>query len=503
VRKTLYRKFVGLAFGCAAGAVLCLDAGQAGPWAEAGDAQLRSDIEILANAGVIDDMTMTWPIPWSGILYRLDSPDALDDQPEYVQEAAARVRSRGMKETELHKLKASVSVDTTNLPDVVRGFDALGRQTAQGQVTGEYLWNTTALNLSLGAETSDRTDKQTFMPDGSYFAQRIGNAAIYAGYETHWWGPGWISSMILSNNARPVPQIGFRRLSTAAADSPWFSWIGPWQFELFVGVLDGPRIARNTIYNGVRFEFNPIRHLEIAIARTDEVCGTGHPCKPLAEWIDVRNNNGGANKVNDEASIEIKYNGMIGALGYEAYTQFMNEDGPNPFVNSGTSHLAGASVWLPLKNGIERLTVEYASSIATKDLWGGSIQYGFSYNDGQYTDGMRYRDRTLGFSLDDDSTLFSVQANYTDDHERSFSLTLDHATISNPHDPPGASSSYGANVVTTAPVSLNMLDGRISLPLPMGWRGVHLDLDGRVQDNQPRPDKGFAAAAELALAVNL
>lgn len=493
MRKSFTRKLFAAAVGSVAGLYLGLGAGLAGPWAEAGDAQLRSDIQILANAGVIDDMTMTWPIPWGGILARLGQSGALDGQPEYVQEAAARVEARGMAETQTHQLKASVSVDGTNHPSLIRDFGALGRETGQGQLTGEYLWDTTALHLSLGAETSNRTDKQTFMPDDSYFAQRIGNTAVYAGYETHWWGPGWISSMILSNNARPFPQIGFRRIDTAASDSVLFSWMGPWQFEFFAGVLDGPRTDRNTIYDGLRWSFNPLPHLEIALSRTDEMCGTGHPCKPLSEWIHVHNNNGGANLVNDEASLEFKYSGLIGALGYEAYLQFMNEDGPNPVVNSGTSHLGGASVWMPVKNGVERLTIEYASSLATRDLIGGGIEYGFSYNDFQYTDGMRYRGRTLGFSLDDDSTLLSIQANYTDNHARSFTLTYHHATVSDPKTP------AGDNIITSVPVTFDMLEGRISLPLHMGAEGVHLDLDGRVQNDQPRPDKGFAAAAELAL----
>ena len=99
----------------------------AGPWAEVGDAGLRSDIEVLSAAGVIDDITMQWPLPWGGILGRLDQPGALDGQPDYVRNAALRVRARSMAETETHELHASVTVDATNEPAVVRGFDALGR----------------------------------------------------------------------------------------------------------------------------------------------------------------------------------------------------------------------------------------------------------------------------------------------------------------------------------------------------------------------------------------
>ncbi len=52
------------------------------------------------------------------------------------------------------------------------------------------------------------------MPDDTYIAQQIGGVAVYAGYLTHWWGPGWISALSLSNNASPIPQIGISRLGT-------------------------------------------------------------------------------------------------------------------------------------------------------------------------------------------------------------------------------------------------------------------------------------------------
>ncbi|HTY50340.1 MAG TPA: hypothetical protein VMB48_11690, partial [Steroidobacteraceae bacterium] len=46
----------------------------AAPWADVGDAQLRSDIEQLAAAGIIANITTQWPIPWGGLLDRL-TPD--------------------------------------------------------------------------------------------------------------------------------------------------------------------------------------------------------------------------------------------------------------------------------------------------------------------------------------------------------------------------------------------------------------------------------------------
>src|ERR1700679_3712823 len=51
--------------GCAAALWLGLAAADASPWAEVGDSQLRSDIQILAQAGILDDITTPWAIPWA------------------------------------------------------------------------------------------------------------------------------------------------------------------------------------------------------------------------------------------------------------------------------------------------------------------------------------------------------------------------------------------------------------------------------------------------------
>ena len=212
-------------------------------------------------------------------------------------------------------------------------------------------------------------------------------------------------------------------------------------------------------------------------------------------YVDLANQDSNVNHVNDEGTIDVRYSGAFAHLAYEVYLQFMNED-TNPFIHSGTSHLFGASTWLPISGGVERLTVEYANSLATYEIWGGGILHGFSYNNGGYPDGMRYRDRTLGFSLDSDSQLLSVQAKFTDKHGRAFTLTYHHALVSDPLN--GRTKRRD-----TAPVTINILEGRMSLPLKLSTNGVHLDLVGRLQDDQPRPDKGFEASIEAAIAVNL
>ena len=59
----------------------------------------------------------------------------------------------------------------------------------------------------------------------------------------------------------------------------------------------------------------------------------------------------------------------------------------------------------------------------------GNYEHGFSYNTPKYLEGFRYRGRPLGFSLDSDSRLFTIQASYNDVHDRVYTVTLDHAEV--------------------------------------------------------------------------
>ncbi|MEI9991443.1 MAG: capsule assembly Wzi family protein [Rhizomicrobium sp.] len=479
------------------GACLCLallsaSRAFASPWAEVGDPQLRSDIEILAAAHVIDGITTQWPLPWAGILNRLQDPAALAGQPDFVRGAADRVSQIAQAQMRFGQVRFQATVDGTNEPSPVRGFDGLGRETAVTQFSGEYMGATTAIRLSAGAEIHDHTGRTAFVPDDSYIAQKIGGAVVYGGYLTHWWGPGWISAMSLSNNARPMPQIGIARDETDAFESPWLSWIGPWQMEFFVGWLDDSRIATNTLYNALRVTLNPLPGLEIGLARTEEFCGSGHPCKPLAYYFEFANDNSHVNHTNDEGVIDIKYSGILGRSPYEVYMQVMNEDS-NPIVHSGTSYVFGASYWVPVDGNPLRLTAEYADSVPTLNLFSfGDVQHGFAYNNAGYMDGMRYRGRTLGFSLDSDSTLLTLQGAWRDADDWAYTVSFHHAAVSNPNNLAG-------NVATTAPVHINMGEARVAVP----FRNVDVVLEGRLQDDQLRPRHGFQASIEASLSYAL
>ena len=463
----------------------------AAPWASVGDDQLRADLTLLNDAGIAETMVTQWPVPWRGVLSALTDSPTLDAQPDYIRQAIRRVRARATRET-AQGGRAETLLNGTNRPALIRGFDAEGYGKATIQETAEITAGRSDLHVQFGAIAGQKGHHGVqFDADGSYLAQRFGNVQLYAGEVSHWWGPGWISALTYSNNARPFPQFGISTAGPLRFKTPLLRWIGPFRAEAVVGLLDDSRIARRTGFNGLRVTLNPMRGLEIGFARTQIFCGSGHPCK-VADIISLNNNNANPSKTASEGEFDLRYGWRWGGVPFEAYTQIFNEDS-SPVTHSYSSYLVGGSTYLPVGHNTMRLTAEYTSAIPTLNLFGfGTVGYGITYNDYKYADGMRYRGRDFGFSLDSDSRLITVQANLTDAFDRNYTLSVHRAFVSRPQ-------TGAANPLTFTPVTINYAEARVATPFRIGV----LSIAGRVQDDQLRPAHGFTAAAEVTFRVKV
>ncbi|MEJ0005776.1 MAG: capsule assembly Wzi family protein [Steroidobacteraceae bacterium] len=260
-------------------------------------------------------------------------------------------------------------------------------------------------------------------------------------------------------------------------------------------MLDGDGIAHHTLLDGLRLNINPLPGLEIGVARMDEVCGRGHPCNPVVSYFDLRNNDAHPSKTNDQGDIDIKYSHKLGAVDLSAYLELMNEDS-NPFWHSGSSHLFGLTGWVPMGQTRVRITAEFTDTIPTTNIFNfGNYEYGFAYNDYKYLGGMRNRDRSLGFSLDTDSKLLTLQASWLGAHNVTWTLSYHHADV-NVLPPPGAEIYSSINFVSSAAVPISVGEARASFPL-LGHFAV--DVVARYASDQPRPAHGSQGAGELRL----
>jgi hypothetical protein len=355
----------------------------------------------------------------------------------------------------------------------------VARDQADVRVGADWDGADAAISLRIGAQTRFSGAQKVASLDGSAASGVWDNVKFYGGWVDQWYGPGWDSSLILSNNARPFPKIGLMRENPTAFETPWLSWLGPWQANFFVGLLDGPRIARHTGMGGLRLAFAPVKGLELALTRMTQFCGSGHPCHPLKAAFDFRNDSAAPNESNDEVTLEVKGAVNAGDLMFSPYLQLMNED-TGPFNHSYTSYLVGSSLAAPWgDNGAHwRMTAEFTNSVATYHAFRfGRVGHGVSYNNTDYADGFRYRDRTLGFSLDSDSRLLSLNGQFTNTAGWTYRAAYHWARISTVQLAALQSGGRPFNVVSSQPVTINQAE--LGLSIPNRWFTVDFALRGQ------------------------
>ncbi len=98
----------------------------ASPWAEVGDAVLRSDIEVLTQYGLIDGLVTTWPIPWAQISHRLVVED-VSSLPPHIRRSLRRVRGRMARETAIKRFRFEAIGRVSSEPALLRDFGPSGR----------------------------------------------------------------------------------------------------------------------------------------------------------------------------------------------------------------------------------------------------------------------------------------------------------------------------------------------------------------------------------------
>lgn len=482
----------------AAGIALFAGPATAAPWAEVADRTLRSDIELLAARGLIDGPTTTWPMP-VGFFSALRDESRLAGQPEFIRQAAYRVLDRLGGRDARTGLKPHAEIRLASEPNLVRDFGANARDQGDVRAGLDYEGDRIGGSLLVGTQSRLQGGDPKLAFDGSYLSVLAGNWQLYGGYIDKWYGPGWTSSLILSNNARPFPKIGFMRNSPQAFETPWLSWIGTWQLDFFVGLLEeSSRVDRNTAFGSLRLSMEPLKGLELAVTRTSEFCGRNHPCDPLKAAFGLNNTDSNRNISNDEATFEIKYTKDFNVLSFSPYLQIMNED-TGPFTHSYESYLGGASWAGPWgKDGAHwRLIAEYTDSRATLDAFSfGNRVHGYAYNNSQYVDGYRYRGRTLGFSQDSDSTLTSVTGLLTDTRGWTWRAAYYNAHINTAElVESGKTFSFLRNTVSAQPVTVNQFEVGLTVP----YQEFRFELNLRTQDARPFPATSGQTNVELGV----
>jgi hypothetical protein len=376
-----------------------------------GDVALRHDLQVLADAGIIRSPVTTWPISLPDIASEVQR-NAPATRGAPIEASLARVRAAATRAARRGFSSARTSLAGASEERPLRSFANTPREEAQVALDASWLGDRFAIDLNVTAASTTHDD-QVVRLDGSYVAATIGNWIAMVGAVERWWGPGWEGSLILSNNARPVPGVAIERKHASSFRSPLLKWIGAWRLSLATGWLEGSDVAvRDARFFAARFAFRPRDWLEFGLSRTAQWCGEGRPCNldtfgDLLLGRDNRNASLTSDREpgNQMAGYDLRLRSPWQPLRAALYVQLIGEDeaGGLPSKMLGLTGLEG---WSATRWGSGRVYLEYAD--ATCNFSRKRPEFDCAYLNALYPQGYRFRGETIGHAIGGDGRVLAI-----------------------------------------------------------------------------------------------
>ena len=189
---------------------LAAETASADPWLAPGDGQMRHDLQLLSDAGIVHAPLTTWPVSWAEVARDVRSIGDDPARPMYIAAALARVRAAARQATVVGDLALNARIAGSERPMQLRRFSDVPREEGEISAGAQYTGDRLALRLQATA-VSNASDGKNFRADGSYAGVVLGNWMLSAGFIDRWWGPGWEGSLIYGSNARPIPSVTIER----------------------------------------------------------------------------------------------------------------------------------------------------------------------------------------------------------------------------------------------------------------------------------------------------
>lgn len=180
----------------------------ASPWLEADDVYLRSDLQILADAGFITIPVNTFPLPWRDISRQLLS--AYNAQ----MNSSTRLAYQHVR----HKMDASRKGIGSNFLKLKSAQENIPNSFGQDNDVSWGAFSNVEVNkprfsMRISANYMQYHDKNEakFNLDNSYFAVTTGKTNFFISTQKQWWGPSWIESLTEERQVHPSYELGVEK----------------------------------------------------------------------------------------------------------------------------------------------------------------------------------------------------------------------------------------------------------------------------------------------------
>lgn len=393
------------------------------------DMSLKSELDWLLAQGVIQISTTTWPLTINEINRALEDANIRTPEQQQIVQSVRYTLNKQPKSLVNTTVSAYGQTDRKQLPqtfadDKLANFEASARAGIS-----EDNWE---FYLQANVKDDDIDDNDVSF-DGSYVAGKYANQWLIAGQIPTWWGPGNDGSLIRGDASKPVIGLTMQRDTQTAPSVPYLSWIGPWQYQLFLGQLDDYNAIPDTKLIGTRLTASPTPWLDLGASRMIMWGGEGRS-ESASSFIDAltgKNDNTGdfdTDPTNSLAGFDARVNlAPLTSIPVGIYGQYVGEDeaGGLPAKNMYLAGIDYASAINSDHMGVMpyQLYTEWADTRSSGDI------RGISYNHYIYTDGYYQYSYPLGHALGGDSESYTIGGKLWMDNQNFINAKLQHAKV--------------------------------------------------------------------------
>jgi hypothetical protein len=433
-------------------------------WFESGDLVLRSDLLLLNDAMVIRLPTSQWPLPRAAVRHALENAREHFAGNAAVDAALARVRAR--LQTRANESGVDLQAwASAGEPGLLRSFGTQGRETGELRLRAGWRPAERAEVVLNVSAVADAQDGRSVRADGSHATLRLGNWLLSAQTLDRWWGPAHESSLILSNNARPMPTVVVERAEARPFETAWLDWLGPWRFSFGISRMESERRDIDApLFMAWRVEVMPFDSIELGFSRTAQFCGEQLACdlQSFGNMLAGNDNVGIDARPEDEpgnqmAGFDMRWRSPLFDWPYAITAQAIGED-ESSYLPAKYLMQFGIEFWKTFAGGdYLQGFAEYADTTCSATSSSGPY-YNCAYNQGRFdVEGYRYHGRVIGHTTDADSRSGAVGVTLTRRNGDLLSLTLRAAELNrDPFTDP-------RDTVTASPADYAALE--------LGWRG--------------------------------
>ena len=207
----------------------------ADPWVNLEDNFDKYNLEVLEYCGLSIKDSSYYPLPLT-FIYHHDGINIVSNKNDDLI-CKRLIDYLQLKENYFHK--GSFKIEIQQSSDEIF-FQDKGKRILSGQTIS--IEKSQALgNLGYKIRVNDNDNDNEINFDESYIAYKLHNAVFYYGRVSKWWSPSSETSLILSNNSRPMKGLTIMSYSPIRIKSRPLQFLGTYNFEFFINKLEKDR----------------------------------------------------------------------------------------------------------------------------------------------------------------------------------------------------------------------------------------------------------------------